>query len=67
MQAEPVKQRYVSLAVAFVLWLFLGLGVITMLTVASGEGFVQLFWVWVIGLVAWPIVLWWTYRRTRPG
>lgn len=55
-----------ALAVAFALWLFLGLGVITMLTVASGEGFVQLFWLWVIGLVALPIGLWWTYRRTRP-
>jgi len=38
-----------------------------MLTVASGEGFVQLFWVWATGLVAWSIVLAWTYRRTRPS
>jgi len=55
-----------ALAVATGSWLFLGLGVISMLTVASGEGFVQLFWVWVTGLVAWSIVLAWTYRRTRP-
>jgi hypothetical protein len=56
-----------ALAVATGLWLCLGLGVISMLTVASGEGFVQLFWVWAIGLVAWSIVLAWTYRRTRPS
>lgn len=68
--APPQRSRQGRLVIAIlsvvvVLWLFLGLGVVAMLTVATGEGFVELFWVWVVGLIAWPVLLQWTKRRTR--
>jgi hypothetical protein len=68
----PPRSRPARLVIAILwvvpfLWLVGGLPIITMLTIANEKGFVQLFWVWLIGLVAWVLVLRWTYRRTRPG
>jgi hypothetical protein len=66
----PQKGRKARLIVAilwsaFLGWLVGGLPVITMLAYRNAEGFSQLVWVWVIGLIGLPLVIRWTNRRTR--
>lgn len=56
-----------TLWVAFLAWLVAGLPVITMLAYKDAEVFSQLVWVWVIGVIALPLVIRWTNRRTRAG
>jgi len=68
----PQKGRKARLVVAvlwaaFLVWLVAGLPVITMLAYKNAEGFSQLVWVWVIGLIGLPLVIRWSNRRTRAG
>ena len=55
-----------ALWITLFLWLLGGLPVLTMLTIRNEEGFVQLVWVWLVGMVAWSLALFWARRRTSP-